>query len=682
MLENRNPFIDLYVTENISAKKFVSVFSPILIEEGDTHALFQPGNVLLTGLQGSGKTALLNLLKPEILIAYLEANQAWPIPTHCSKFISGGINLTKSGAMEFGQRQIEQNSNSETTRVALHFADFINFWIIGDLLDSVEKISRHAGASNFLGLRVTPSLLNDFASKVSKQSFWLGSIEATNDYGMLRQQLQARIIAYRNFLNYNTEILPVEIRQTKTSAGEPISGVVDCLKELEIIPAELPVLIRIDQFEDLAGLESVQNIQNVQQYRQVVFRMLGMRDSRVSYRIGSRPYSVPNDMRMLGTNSAIEESRNYKSVDIDSILRRKEHRVGPFPKLAEDVFRRRLAEADIAVLPKKKSMIRQIFGRRPLPAQRAKMLVQDSELRLRMDDVVVKPEVLNSLRALALTDPLSAKLGEAWIRQKQKKSEDDFVLNGRYVWQTEKAKWWRKERIEQSLLQIAAIRSERMAWSGDDDIIGLSGGNILVFLNVCQLIWAEHLRSGPDGFEAVPQIHGRVIQSLGIYETSQHWFRKIAADANGGDDRSRFIKVLGTELRNMLRDDKNMSYPGANGFSLSMQELDGNRELEEFLESCVAYGVLTVARHTSKTKSRGQSKKWYLFPILCPYFQIPVAHTKEPFYASVIQLETWLKKADVNLRSFKYAGSASVQVVRKDNKDQLSLFPTNFVGKK
>jgi hypothetical protein len=90
-----------------------------------------------------------------------------------------------------------------------------------------------------------------------------------------------------------------------------------------------------------------------------------------------------------------------------------------------------------------------------------------------------------------------------------------------------------------------------------------------------------------------------------------------------------------------------MSYPGANGFSLSLSDVEENAYIDTFLDNCVAFGVLEKARHVPKSKSRGQSMKWYVSSILTPYFQIPTAHTKEPFYASIGDITDWLDDAKV-----------------------------------
>lgn len=653
MSVQRNPFVDLYVTESISADTFVKVFSTALLDEADTLALYQPGNVILIGLQGSGKTALLNLLKPEVLIAYRRANVPWPLPERCARFISAGINLSKSGAMDFGQRPIEPNMASEDRRYALYFADFLNYWIVDDLLQSLETLTNATEEKipEFLGLKVSNKTLDNFASDLAKNRCWLGALSAPKDYSALREELDKRILEYRNFLNYNTDQLPASLKRTKTSVGEPISVTVELLRKHKILPEDLPVLIRIDQFEDLMGLEEVTDQKLRVEYRAVVFKMLGTRDSRLSYRVGARPYAVQQDFRMLGTSSVIEELRNYTIVDIDHILRRKEHSRGIFPKFIEDVFSKRLIEGGYEPPPNVKSLISYVFGKKPRPEDRALNYAKES-----VDGVIDRDsnwpvDAAKFLSDLARSNPISAKLGEAWLRQKLRKTLNTGFDISQCEWESPKRKWWKKERIEQALLQIAAARNQRMVWAGDTDILSLSGGNILVFLSICQLIWAEHLRSGAATTSEVPEIHSKILQDLGIQQASEYWYRKLRADPNGGDDRHRFVGVLAGELRVSLRNDKRMSYPGANGFSLSDRDAEKDKEVSLFLDLCTAYGALTVSRHTPKVSSRGQSKKWYLFPILSPYFQLPVAHTKEPVYSNTDQIRKWLEKANITLQN-------------------------------
>lgn len=678
----QNPFVDLYVTESISANTFVKVFSTALLDEADTLALYQPGNVLLMGLQGSGKTALLNLLKPEVLIAYRRAGAKWPLPERCAKFISAGINLSKSGAMDFGQRPIGGRGISEDDRrYAMYFADFLNYWIVDDLLQSIETIyaATEPGVRDFLEVDAAPQKLDSFADALARKSCWHGALTSVNSYAQLREKLELRIMAYRSFLNYNTDHLPEEVTRSKTSSGDPISVTVDVLRDFGILPLELPVLIRIDQFEDLMGLEEAGDSNLTIEYRSVIYKMMGTRDSRLSYRVGARPYAVRQDMRMLGTSSAIEERRNYTVVDIDSILRRKEHSRGIFPIFAEDVFSKRLTEAGYQIPNTKKSLISYVFGPRPSPDERAKFYAKESIDGLIPADPDWPVGAHAFLSNLAKVNPISAKLGEAWLRQKLHRKSNIIPNVEQMEWEKPPRRWWKKERLEQVILQIAAAKRQRMIWSGDADILALSGGNILVFLSICQLIWAEQLRAeNSTSSGSVPAIHSPIVQDLGIQQASEYWYRKLRADPNGGDDRHRFVSVVAGELRTGMRDDKRMSYPGANGFSLADRDQDESPEIGVFLNLCAAYGALTVGRHTPKTSQRGESKKWYLFPILSPYFQLPTPHTKEPLYTTVNQILGWLTKSKVALRK----ANPTPTLIRVQTKsystepNQLTLFPS------
>jgi hypothetical protein len=201
-------------------------------------------------------------------------------------------------------------------------------------------------------------------------------------------------------------------------------------------------------------------------------------------------------------------------------------------------------------------------------------------------------------------------------------------------------KWWRKERLMQAVLQLAARRSQRLLWWGGGDVIALSAPNITVFLHICHKVWdlflneeqlkpeserQNLLQSGPIREE---------LQAAGIQSASKEWHDKLG-EQPGGDVRRRFIDQLGRQLREQLRDDLAMSYPGANGFSLLRDDLEANHALWRFLSEAVSYGDLVAMEHTTKNK-RGEARiKYYLNPALSPFFQIPAPHTKEPLYWSV-----------------------------------------------
>ena len=665
-MANSNPFAELYVTESIGTEEFAALFSPVLARETQTHALFQPGNIFLTGLQGSGKTALLNLLRPEVMIAYRRIKAHWPLPDSLSRFVAAGINLNTSKARDFGQRSVPDKNDAVATN-ALLFGDFLNYWIVDDLLRSIEVIRDDEATKVYraLGVHADETRLDELARTVALESCWFGSLNGVASYAELRQLIDDRIYSYRNFLNYNAELSP-DILRSKTSPGEPIGVVAATMKQLGVIEKDVPVFVVVDQFEDLMGLEIASESGGGKAIREIVMKMLSERGPQVSYRIGARPYSLYPDFATFRTGSAAEEMRNFNIINIGEILGAKEARPGSglFKEFCEDVFRRRLNYEG----PKSKSLLTTVFGKNETPEQKARRYVKSNRTNVVRSHDQLDEEYRTVLADVAKRDPLSARLGVAWVLQRaaRKQGEISPWKIGSEPWNQSRRRWWKKERTQQALLQLAAGQQQRMKWYGPRDIVSLSGRNILVFLSICQFIWGEYRRSVPktDLNETPPEGIPENIQDVGIHEASSYWFRKVKADPNGGDDRHRFIDVLGTELRSGLRNDRRMSYPGQTGFSLSERELGANEDVSAFLNRCVAYGVLESFRHTPKSKHRGLSTKWYLSPILTPYFQVPTPRTKEPRYLRVSELRKWLKSADV--RSISWLKQASNRMTRTE----------------
>lgn len=600
-----NPFNSLYRTESITADAFVDLFSPVLIKESLVQRLFEPGNVVLCGLQGSGKSALLNMLKPEVLIAFLEGDKDWPLPDHCSRFLSANITLRSSGALLFGQRAINENADKNEKVVGLYFADFLNYWIVSDLLEKIELLfsSRGSRLAGLIGLSTEQDLLDKFAIKLAASPCWLGALDGAQTFKSIKEKITSRIRNYDSFLNYNSDF-PLTIEQTKTSAGEPIAVAADCLRQCGILPAEIPIFITIDQFEDLMDLERDISENSSPIFRSVIMKMLGSRDDRISYRVGARLYSLDKGVRGLSGNALVEEMREVNVVNIDELLQGRENRKSLFPEFCDDVLRRRLVDAGYDNVGIKPTV--QIFGKRVTPEAKVQKFVTKSRHNVISNSLNVEPGVIDALKDIAQEDPISAKMGEAWVRQ----NFDDLEITPGVIeekpWNSKI--WWRKERKQQALLQVFSACNQKMVWYGAGDVVGLSGRNILTFLSVCQFVWAELLRSMDDGPHNLPTDISPIIQTLGINSASEYWFRKIKAEPKGGDDRNRFANELGNILREMLRKDKNMSYPGHNGFSLPLNSLDAEPVVEKFLSDCVAFGVLESRPHTPKTGRAGKAK--------------------------------------------------------------------------
>src|SRR3569832_777550 len=108
-MTSANPFFELYVGERISSVEFETIFSDALVRHAES--LFLPGNVVVTGVQGSGKSMLLSLLRPEIRLQYAKSGARFPVGEDLLDFLGCGVNLAHSNAIDFGNRTIPGEVN-------------------------------------------------------------------------------------------------------------------------------------------------------------------------------------------------------------------------------------------------------------------------------------------------------------------------------------------------------------------------------------------------------------------------------------------------------------------------------------------------------------------------------------------------------------------------------------------
>jgi hypothetical protein len=311
-----------------------------------------------------------------------------------------------------------------------------------------------------------------------------------------------------------------------------------------------------------------------------------------------------------------------------------------------------------------------VFGNSPTPRQLVERFFkghpEDAEKILRIGSDW-SSEWRDFLVELFVSEPLEALLAAAWGRQTggvryTKQHREDAPPKIGKPWNRA---WWKKERLMQGALQLAARRQQRMLWWGFPKVLSLSGGNISIFLHICYEVWDQFLKadrakpaneriSPLEGTEAIDPL----IQASAIHNASTVWHRKLG-EQPGGDVRRRFIDVLGVYLRSMLLTDESMSYPGGNGFSLKVEDLAAFPDLKRFITEAVGYGDLYEVSHTTKEKNRALRKKYYISPILSPFYQLPEAHTKEPYYDSVLDILALARKAKIELR--KGVDTATVQ---------------------
>lgn len=663
-----NPFAEGAVTEHIAAEDFVRVFSPLIVS--NANELFRHGNVVLRGTPGSGKSMLLALLRPETRMAYHQAGLGLPIPAHSSRFISTGINLTQVGAQEIGNRLSQRNPNQQETDLPFVFADFVNYHLALDLIRNILKFQRSeiAGLCEKVGLSSSQEVVQAAISAIAQHPCWFGYLEDAEDVENLLRKIEGRLRTYRSYFNHNLDEPPPAFRETRTVIGEPVAAISGIARQTGLIADDVLVFVRIDQLEELYTLEQHYGLGN--QFRQIINKALAMRDRRVSYRIGTRGYAWQDNLSVFATGSRLEEDRDFSVVDLDVILKRAENRrIWRFPEIAGDIFKRRLASADYDVdgTPPLE-LFRKVFGKPLTRPDLAQIYAGESPERAIDLDPTWPVGWQERLREVSRRSVLSAKLGSAWARQRGKSSVMTMPADAPLPWEEHARRWWKKERQEQALMQIASRSGQRMIWSGDDDILELSGGNILTFITLCKHIWQSWLRTptNADSREDLPRI-GYSIQATGIYDASRSWVEKSIPQGYDGNSRLRVVENLAVYFARVLGDDKAMSNPGNNGVSLTVEDYRENQRIRAVLNLGSDFGDLVVAPHTSKLADKRPRIKWYVAPILSPYFRIPHVHTKEPVYLTASALERILDIDSIPVEVFDLNSRPDVT--------QMNLFP-------
>lgn len=674
-----NPFTEAYVTHTVSDEHFVRFFSPVLVASAG--AILQPGNVVIIGTQGSGKSMLLRLLDPEIRIAYFNvdpedksAATSYPVSKNLRHFVSTRVDLNKSGLLDIANTLPAQPTPEEIGDLAKSFADFFNYWLLRGLLLSIDKICDNP--EPFAGM-IAADCRDAFASHLAAQDCWFDALSTVNDWESLKSAVKERVIAYRAWANGNRD-LPDTIRQSRTMIGEPLSRASELLKTTAVVAGNTHVFATVDQIEAL-WMQGEGRQALGERLRCELHEVLGKRDARVSYRIGARRYDWGKGGSLaMRDGRQLEEIRDFQIFDIDALLRRGEYAKNwTFRLLARDVFQRRLQ----TTFPDSTEGLGDIhkserfFGPSPTPQEViAEAIKQPDFDRLIKLDTEWPESWRTAIRQVFRKDflgipqpspehypcdPLNALLLAAWGMQTGGKGRASERMNralksppksaGEAPWNEAKI-YWRKERYPQAVLQLISRHQQKMLWWGEPKVLSLCGGNILRFITFCRVTW-DYWQRLTDGSSSTPGASKSIvpisIQSRSILEASRKVHEALMRQPGlpAGDVRSRFLNEIASWLRSRLLDDKAMSNPGQNGFSLRTSDLAGHAGLRQLIEEAVGWGDLYEMDHTSKIKSEHASeprKKYYINPALSPFYELPEAHTKEPVYA---KLEDILKLA-------------------------------------
>lgn len=702
-----NPFTEAYVTHTVSDEHFVRFFSPVLVKSAS--AILQPGNVVIKGTQGSGKSMLLRLLDPEIRVAYFNVDPRqqspdthYPISQNLRSFVSTRVDLSKSGLLDIANTLPVVASADEMADLTKSFADFFNYWLLRGLLLCIDKICKTPETFDDL---VTPEHRDAFASNLSEQDCWFGALSNVTDWESLKLTVKGRVTAYRAWANGNSD-LPESIRSSRTMIGEPLSRASEQLKAAGVIAVNTNVFATIDQIEAL-WMQGEGRRELGERLRRELHEVLGKRDDRVSYRIGARRYDWGKGGSLaMRDGRQLEEGRDFQIFDIDALLRRGETAKNwAFRRLAKDVFRRRVRTAfpDSTDIPVGLDKPERFFGPSPTPQEVVSEAIKqpDFDRLIKLDSEWPTPwrtaienvyrKKLQGIPQPALEhcsrDPLNALLLAAWGMQTGGKGKAAGRMRRAHVappqsageapWNKSKL-YWRKERYPQAVLQLISRHQQRMLWWGEAKVRSLCGSNILRFITICRVTWDywQRLTDGTPTVNAAKSIVPNNIQSRAIFEASRKVLEALVRQPGqpAGDVRGRFLNEIASWLRSRLLDDNAMSNPGQNGFSLRTSDLEKHTELRQLIEEAVGWGDLYEMDHTSKSKAERSSeprKKYYINPALSPFYELPEAHTKEPVYAKLEDILQLAAAAGAVTQPAKSPGSTN----SKENPNQLRLFP-------
>ena len=156
--------------------------------------------------------------------------------------------------------------------------------------------------------------------------------------------------------------------------------------------------------------------------------------------------------------------REFKTIDLEELVSSKESRSSLFPKFCDDVLRRRLEHEKYPRTKFKTTSVRHMFGKNATPEAKVKRFIKGVSPNLISPQENWPKGAEAFLRDLASNDPISAKLGEAWLRQKNK--QGDMKLKDVKEMPWIKKNWWKKERKQLALLQVFSQSQQRMVWYG------------------------------------------------------------------------------------------------------------------------------------------------------------------------------------------------------------------------
>lgn len=529
--------------------------------------------------------------------------------------------------------------------------DFLSHVLLREFLRGLQYVDSEPGRpfAEWAGLGGANCAGNDFAVAIAPLAVWRGWYERCRTLEDLLVRCEERLQAWKDFTDANIQRVPADVWETKTTPSEPMHAIGNLLRERSALAEGLPLFVTIDQYEVLPELNRTFGTT----LQRAVNSLIKARDPVVFYKIGARTYDWGRETRAWPSDSRIEEQRDFRILDLATLLMRHESGQWLFPRVAKDVVRRRI-ESLKARQPGRAKRPDLMFGKWTADSEswmyfksgRSKDKEKPlSQAELRWLSGKLEDNVLETVLEYCPEprSPLNVRLACAWAAQKTYGGSTLKGIELKAEAEPWGHRWWRKERVGVALVQIASQARQRKLYYGWQNIQYLAGGNITALIYMLGEIWDEALRNGVQPLvEEIPPS----MQSEGIRKAAERWLARDKNEVSKGAKRHAVVQRLGDQIHSYLVADEAISNPGHTGFSVNEADLaDPKYESErEFLLTAVHWAILEERVHTSKTHTGDRRRKFFLHPLLSAAFNIPTKRVKEPLYTSMSAVQQLIQE--------------------------------------
>lgn len=671
-----NPFSVSYLTESaLTPDDLLARYSFLPFRHiGDQVA--RPTNVFLIGRKGVGKTMLLKMFDPDVMVRLFshppkERDVLDLIP---SAAVGVYFNLGAAAA----RVNVFQGADRSDEWWQRAYADYLNTVLLHQVLHALAALTGNARWCS------ASELKGDGGSRLSSLSERLlnllrdesSQFEGVNSLEELRRHLQLRAQAWARFVNRDRQT--PKPPDSFVPFGVPLFALVRAIRESEMFGRPFRLWLLIDQYEYL-----------YQHRRKIDFRPVfngaiyhaSRGGTGVEFKIGTRQYAY-REFRIAHSDVQIEVNREIVEVDVDRLSE------DFYPQFASDLLRKRLAAAARRTVSEKaihpnvllpafkpqEEALRYVSNDsldrtkhlRPFLRrwQRLGCSEAEAEAALQQGAVRLANPLVSTLACIALTrwvrdggkgvplkcgDPLPP--SDAVLGLAEYLSRLVAAITQRYELRGPAARKTRQLRAvddfihdaeEAALFQIAsAYKNQRKYYTGLRTIVKLSSNVALVFIEMLREAYEYIVLEGADPLaEPIPP----ELQSAAVYHVSEALFGQIPHECDFGETYHAFLSQLGGALRE-LQLELTVPQPSPNGFSLASAAFStavaggstNRSDPVNLINEAVSWGLLEEREHQSKDHGAPKRHKYYLNRAFCPYFGLSEIRKKDPVYVEDLQ---------------------------------------------